>query len=107
MRMAGADTPVGANRPVVRFLFTAKEATQMADKHREPVARGQRIIHEVVFVPDPALKARVRFVHKPDEALPPGAVGAFDVIDVVELAPGAQVGGAREEEMDEEEVEEE
>lgn len=77
----------------------------MADKHREPVARGQRIIHEVVFEPDPVLKAKVRFVHKPDEALPPGAVEAFDVIDVAELAAGASVWEAREEEADDDEEE--
>ena len=75
----------------------------MADKHREPIARGQRIIHEVVFEPDPVLKARVRFVHKPDEALPPGAVEAFDVTDVSELAASASVWEAREEEDEERE----
>ncbi|MGA0599691.1 hypothetical protein ACO2Q3_03200 [Caulobacter sp. KR2-114] len=57
----------------------------MGEKHPRPVAHGQRIIHEVVFEPDPVLKARVRFVHKPGEALPPGAVEAFNVIDVAEL----------------------
>jgi hypothetical protein len=73
----------------------------MAQKQSEPVARGQRIIHEVVFEPDPVLKAKVRFTHKPDEALPPGAVEAFNVIDVAELSVGASVWEVREEEADE------
>ncbi len=71
----------------------------MVEKHPEPVARGQRIVHEVVFEPDPVLKARVRFTHKPREALPPAAVEAFDVIDVAELAPGPSSWEAQDDEQ--------
>ena len=74
----------------------------MAQKHSEPIARGQRIMHEVVFEPDPVLKARVRFVHKEGEkALPPGAVEAFNVIDVAEVTDGPSVWEAREDEDEE------
>ena len=69
----------------------------MGEKHPRPVARGQRIINEVVFEPDPVLKARVRFVHKPGEALPPGAVEAFNVIDVATVTDSPSVWEAIEE----------
>jgi hypothetical protein len=69
----------------------------MGEKHPRPIARGQRIIHEVVFEPDPVLKARVRYVHKPGEALPPGAVEAFNVIDVAEVTASPSVWEAIEE----------
>lgn len=69
----------------------------MGEKHPRPIARGQRIIHEVVFEPDPVLKAKVRFVHKPGEPLPPGAVDAFNVIDVAEVTASPSVWEAIEE----------
>ncbi|MBS0410919.1 MAG: hypothetical protein JSR86_13465 [Proteobacteria bacterium] len=68
----------------------------MAEQHSRRIAHGQRIINEVVFEPDPVLKARVRFVHKPGEPLPPGAVEAFNVIDVAEITDGPSVWEARE-----------
>ena len=80
-------------------------------KSDEPrVERGQRIIREVQFEPDPELAAKVRFVRRPAAPLPadeqtgPTAARVIPAIDATtdaaEVPPTGPVWEAREEDGD-------
>jgi hypothetical protein len=71
------------------------------------IARGQRVIREVVFEPDPEMVARVRHVRRPGAPLPPQlqtdgktVAVADDAVDVAEPVETPSVWEALEEDED-------